>query len=74
MINIDESYVRIMCICHKFIDCSISESNIQHSMLDFHKENTVFLKNKCQGILPTSMLTHLINIKSNVIDYLADDI
>ena len=64
MINIDESYVRIMCICHNFIDCSISDSNIQHSMLDFHKENTVSRKHKIRRIFPTFMLASLVNIYS----------
>ena len=31
-------YVNIMCIRHKFIDSSKCGSNIQHSVLDFHKE------------------------------------
>ena len=43
-----------------FIDSIISESNIQHSMLAFYKENTVTVKNRFQGILPTTMLTSLI--------------
>ena len=29
-------------------------------MLDLHKENTILLNNKCQGILPTTMLEYLI--------------
>ena len=61
-------YVRNLCICHPLIDSSISGSNSQHSMLDFHKENTVLLKNKFQGIMPTTMLASLINLNSLVSD------
>ena len=52
MINIAVIYGRIMFICHKFIECSISGRNIQHSMLYFHKENIVVLK-KCQKYCQT---------------------
>ena len=30
-------------------------------MLSFHKENTVILNNKCQGILKTNILASLVN-------------
>ena len=39
-----EMYFNIMCICHKIIDSSICGSNSQHTMLDFHKGNTVLQK------------------------------
>ena len=43
-INISDIYVRIMFICHNFIDSSICGSNWQHSMLYFHKENKILQK------------------------------
>ena len=49
-INISHIYVRILCTCWAFIDSSIYECNSQHSMLSFHKENTVLLKKKCQQL------------------------
>ena len=39
--NITDIHVGMLCICHNFNDSSISEINIQHSMLDFHKKNTI---------------------------------
>ena len=53
-----------MCLCHPCISSSIYESNIQHSMSVFHKENTVLLKNKFQAILPTTMLEHFLIINN----------
>ena len=64
--HIEVIYVITMCICHKFIDSSISGSNIQHSMLYFHKENEVILKKKCQRMMPTTLLEYLIILKSFV--------
>ena len=58
MVNIS---VRITCMCQQFIDPSISGSNSQHLMLDFHKENIVLLKNNFQQILTTTTLAFLIN-------------
>ena len=49
--NTEYIYVNITCICHALIGFSIFGSNSQHSMLAFHKENTIFTKNKCQEIL-----------------------
>ena len=43
-------------------------------MLDFYKENTILVNNKCKGILPTNMLTYLVNINSFVSDVYMDDI
>ena len=74
MINITDIYVIILCICHPFIDYSISGSNSQHSMLDFHKGNTVLLNNKFQGIIPTNMLAYLVNINIYVSDAYMYDI
>ena len=34
-------YVIILCTCHTFIEFSIYGSNSEHSILAFHKENTV---------------------------------
>ena len=53
-------YVVIICICYPTIESSISESNIQYSMLVFHKLNTVLLNNKFQVILPTTMLEYFV--------------
>ena len=55
-----------MGISEKFFESSISVSNSQHSMLDFHKENTALLKNKCQEIISENMLTSLADINSLV--------
>ena len=46
MRNIDNIYVSIVCICHKFIDYNICSNNNQHSMLTVHKDNTVLQTNK----------------------------
>ena len=43
-------------------------------MLDFHKENTVLLKKKLQGILPTCMLAYLDINNSFVYNVYMDDI
>ena len=53
MRNIADIYVSIMCICNKFIDSSLSKNNIQHSMLNFYKENTVSFYFLQQGKYPT---------------------
>ena len=51
-------------------------SNIQLSILYFHKGNTILQDRRFQGILPTNMLASLVNIKSVVanlyINYIAD--
>ena len=65
--NIADIYVGIMCICKFSIDSIISESNFQHSMLGFNKENIVLLNKKCQGILPTNMLASLVNLNSFIL-------
>ena len=63
-----------MCTCHLLIDSNIYGRNSQHSMLDFHKESIYLLNNRFQGILPTNMLTSLVNI-NNFVSYLyMDDI
>ena len=51
-------YISIMYIYNKFIDSSISGSNIKHSILYFNKENAVVLKNKYQEKMPTTMLAY----------------
>ena len=38
-INISDIYVSIDIMCHQFIELIISGSNMQHSMLGFHKKN-----------------------------------
>ena len=53
---------------------SIYGSNIQHSILSFHKENTILLKKKCQGIMPTIMLASLVNLRILVCDVYTGDI
>ena len=53
-----------MCTCHNFVESSICGTNSQHSMLDYHKENTVLWKNKFQWILGIDMLSYLVNIYS----------
>ena len=58
---ISDIYVRIFCMCHTFIELIICGNNSQHSMLAFHKENTVSQK-KCQGIFPIFMLAYLVNL------------
>ena len=58
--NIEDIYVGIMCICHKYIYYCLFRSNIQHSMLAFHKESTSLLKKKHQRILPPTMLASLV--------------
>ena len=64
MRNIDDIYVRRLCIYHLFIEMSICGINIQHPMIDLHKENTVSQENKCQGIVPTFMLESLVTLYS----------
>ena len=49
--KIADIYVVVMCIFYPYIDSSISESNIQYSMLVFHK---------CQVILTTTMLEYFV--------------
>ena len=63
-----------MCICHKLIESSICGSNIQHFMLDFHKENKVLQKNKCKGILPTIIIKSLKILNSFASGIYIDDI
>ena len=53
-----------MCICHDFIDSIIRGINIQHSMLDFHKENTVSKNKKCHIIFRMFTSEYLVNIYS----------
>ena len=48
--------------------------NSQHSMLDFHKENTALLKNKFQGILTTTILSYLVFHNNLISDLYMDDI
>ena len=55
-------------------DSIISGSNIQHLMFDFHKENTIFLKNKYQGIIPKNMIEYMVNHNSFVSDAYMEDI
>ena len=43
-------------------------------MLDLYKENTILFLNKRQGILPTIMLEHLLNIGCFVSDAYMEDI
>ena len=59
MIHIFNIYGSIMCIYHKLITFNIFGINCQHSMLDFHTENTVLQQQKYKGILPTFMLAYM---------------
>ena len=61
-IKIANIYVSIMYICHKLVGSIICGSNIQHKILDFHRENRFLRNNKCQGISPKNMLEYLVNI------------
>ena len=72
--EIPDIYVITLRICHNYIDFSISVSNIQHSMLSFHKENTFLLNNKCQVILPKTMLEYFEIHSSFVSDVYMEDI
>ena len=63
-----------MSICQQFVDSNIFKSNIQHSMLAFHKEKTFLLKYKFQGIMPTTMLAYLVNCKKIVTNMYMNDI
>ena len=74
MINIDKIWFSIIRICHKFIDSSISVSNRQHSMLGFHKKNAFLLMKKRHRILPTNILSYLVNTNIFVADIYMDDI
>ena len=47
-----------------FIESSKSGSNIQHSLLALHKENTASQKAKLQGLLPRFMLEYLVILYS----------
>ena len=67
-------YVSIMCLCHPLIDSGIYGINRQHSMLAFHKENTVLLKKICHGMLPITMLAYLVVRNIFVSDVYLDDI
>ena len=49
-----------MFIYHPFVDSCLFGNNIYHSMLDFHKENNVLIKNTWKGILSTAMLASLV--------------
>ena len=42
---IPNNYVSIMVIYHLLINSGKYKSNIQHSMVDLHKENSYLLKN-----------------------------
>ena len=72
--TVEEIYVINMCICHLFIDSSISVSNSQHSMLAFYKVKNYLLKKQCQGKLPRNMLASLIYLNIFVSDIYLDDI
>ena len=60
--NISNTYVSRWCLYHPFNELIMRGCNIKHTMLAFHKENTVSQKNKCLGIFPISMLERLVNI------------
>ena len=70
-----EIYVSIMFIFHKFIEYSLYEINIQHSMLSFHKEIPVLFLKKHQVIMTTTTLEYLeihsIFVYDVFIDYIA---
>ena len=67
-------YVGITCIFPLFVNSSICVGNIQHSMLDFHKETTVFLENKGQLIITKTMLSSLVIHNSFESDAYMDNI
>ena len=54
-------YVTIMCTCNKFIYFSKCETNIQHLMLDFHKEIKVAQTEKYKITLTANILKSMIN-------------
>ena len=51
IINIANNYVSWFCIHKMSIELSKGGRNNQHSMLDFHKEETASLENKSHGLL-----------------------
>ena len=58
-------YVIIVVIYHLFINYCISERNIQHSCLDLCKKKIQYKSNP-NKILPTTMLTYLVDHSSSV--------
>ena len=58
--------VSIAWICHNLIDSGISGSKLQHPMMNFHKDNTIFTKNIGQGIFSTNILAYLENYSIKV--------
>ena len=61
---------------YSLIDSYLSESNIQHSMLSFHKEDSSLPNIKGQGILATTLLASLVIhnffITDVYMEYIAD--
>ena len=72
--NIVEIYVSITCIFHKFIDSSIYVSNSEHSILDFHKENTIVTKQELPSNINNKYVSILEHLHQFFLDVYMDDI